>query len=113
VEVRELIDRRMVVAPPSGAVSRAARKLRRVLRGSRDARDLFPGIDVFFPIVPAANSGIPLAFWMPDFQPWRMPELFSDELRGWYARHYGENGAAAARIVVSSHDGLRDLETYF
>jgi glycosyltransferase involved in cell wall biosynthesis len=111
-EVRQLIDRRMVVAPPSGAVARAARKIRRTLRGSRDARDLFQGLDVLFPILPAADPGVPLAFWMPDFQPWRMPELFSDDLRKWYEDHYAVNGAAAARVVVSSNDGLRDLQTY-
>jgi glycosyltransferase involved in cell wall biosynthesis len=112
-EVRDLLARRVVVAPPAGWLGRVGRKIRRMMNGTRDARDLFTGIDVLFPIVPAANSGVPLLFWMPDFQPWRMPELFSDELRAWYAHHYGSNGEVAARIVVSSNDGLRDLERYF
>ena len=109
-EVRELIGPRTVIAPPAGLAARAARKIRRTLRRSRDARDLLEGIDVLFPIEPCANAGIPLDFWMPDFQPWRMPELFSAELRAWYDAHYANNGALAARIVVSSDDGLRDLQ---
>jgi glycosyltransferase involved in cell wall biosynthesis len=112
-EVRELLGGRVVAAPPSGLAARAARKIRRTLTRSRDARDLFPGIDVLFPILPAASPGVPLAFWMPDFQPWRMPELFSDDLHKWYETYYSQNGQAAARIVVSSEDGLRDLRTYF
>src|SRR5262249_4237615 len=85
---REWIGRRVVAAPPAGTLARAVRKVRRAMARADDARDLFPCIDVFFPILPAANTGVPLAFWMPDFQPWRMPELFSDEMRAWYDRHY-------------------------
>lgn len=112
-EVRELIARREIVTPPAGLLGRAVRKIRRTLRRSPDARDLFEGIDMLFPILPAASPGVPLVFWMPDFQPWRMPELFSDDLRKWYETHYLANGAAAARIVVSSADGLRDLRANF
>ena len=42
-----------------------------------------------------------------------MPELFPPDMREWYERHYGTNGEAAARIVVSSADGLRDLQRFF
>src|SRR2546430_564503 len=51
-EVRSLLVPRRVVAPPKSVASRAARKIRRTLGGLHDARDLFDGIDVFFPIVP-------------------------------------------------------------
>ncbi|HTD84082.1 MAG TPA: glycosyltransferase [Gemmatimonadaceae bacterium] len=114
-EVRPLLARRVVIAPPDRLVPRLVRRARRTLHRWPDARDLFidAGIDVLFPIAPCAAPGIPLVFWMPDFQPWRMPDLFSGELRAWYARHYGENGAAAARIVVSSEQGRRDLERFF
>lgn len=112
-EVRGLLAARRVIAPPHSLLGRAARKIRRTVRRSPDARDLFEGIDVLFPSVPAANSGVPLVFWMPDFQPWRMPELFSGELRKWYETYYSTNGAEAKHIVVSSHDGLRDLQTHF
>src|SRR5437667_7927177 len=77
-EVRALIAPRLVASPPASLPARALRKIRRTVLRSRDARDLFAGIDVFFPTAAAANSGVPLVFWMPDFQPWRMPELFSD-----------------------------------
>jgi glycosyltransferase involved in cell wall biosynthesis len=112
-EVRGVLDGQRVVAPPSSLVGRAVRKIRRMLQRSRDARDLFDGIDVLFPILPAADPGVPLVFWMPDFQPWRMPELFSADLRKWYETYYSTNGAAAARIIVSSEDGLRDLHDTF
>ncbi|HEX3069341.1 MAG TPA: glycosyltransferase family 1 protein [Thermoanaerobaculia bacterium] len=113
-EVRELLAESVVIAPPVTFAARARRKARRLVHGWRDARDLFldAGVGVLFPIAPCANPGIPLVFWMPDFQPWRMAELFSSELRTWYERHYITNGQIAARIVVSSNDGLRDLETY-
>lgn len=114
-EVREMIERRAIVAPPDRLWPRLVRRARRLLNGWRDARDLFidAKIDVLFPTAPCAQPGVPLVFWMPDFQPWRMPELFSEELRGWFKRHYTSNGEAAARIVVSSNDGLRDLAAFF
>lgn len=113
-EVRELLAESIVIAPPVTFASRARRKARRFVHGWSDARDLFldTGVNVLFPIAPCANPGIPLVFWMPDFQPWRMADLFSPELRTWYERHYVTNGQLATRIVVSSNDGLRDLETY-
>ncbi len=113
-EVRPLLAGHAVLGPPPTAVGRVLRRLRRALHGWSDARDLFldAGIDVLFPIAPCNAPGVPLVFWMPDFQPWRMPELFAEEMRAWYASHYVSNGAQATRIVVSSNDGLRDLETY-
>jgi glycosyltransferase involved in cell wall biosynthesis len=114
-EVRGLLSGPRVITLPSRLVPRIVRRARRLIRGWTDARDLFrdAGIDVLFPIVPAASPGIPFVFWMPDFQPWRMPELFAAGLRDKFAAHYSENGALATRIVVSSADGLRDLETFF
>src|SRR5712692_6737151 len=77
-EVRELLAESVVIAPPVTFASRALRKVRRAIHGWNDARDLFhdAGLDVLFPISPCADPGIPLVFWMPDFQPWRMPTLF-------------------------------------
>lgn len=114
-EVRALLDGQRVIAPPSSLSDRAIRKIRNTVSQRSDAGDLFAaaGVDVLFPIAPCEKPGIPLAFWMPDFQPWRMPELFPPQMRDWYDDHYGRNGEAAARIVLSSDDGRRDLETYF
>jgi glycosyltransferase involved in cell wall biosynthesis len=112
-EVRPLLEPRRVVFPPSSTLARGARKLRRAISGTQDARDLFKGIDVFFPIAPAENTGVPIVFWMPDFQPWKLPELFPAEMLQWYESHYRGKGDAASVIVVSSDDGLRDLETFF
>jgi len=114
-EVGAMMGKPVVITPPTTIGARLMRKARRRLRGWTDARDLFlsAGIDAVFPIAPCANLGIPLVFWMPDFQPWRLPDLFTPALRDWYQQHYAENGATAARIVVSSEDGLRDLAHYF
>jgi glycosyltransferase involved in cell wall biosynthesis len=113
-EVRTLLDGREVLRFPTTSAGRVLRAARRAFHGWPDARDVFfdARIDVLFPIAPIADPGIPLVFWMPDFQPWRMADLFSPELRTWYERHYVNNGQIATRIVVSSNDGLRDLETY-
>jgi glycosyltransferase involved in cell wall biosynthesis len=113
-EVRSLLGETRVIAPPRSLKGRVQRKVRNTLHGRHDAGDLFraAGIDVLFPIAPCDNPGIPLVFWMPDFQPWRMPDLFSAELRAWYERHYRINGANAKLIVLSSEDGRRDLETF-
>jgi len=114
-EVRALLEGQVVIAPPSSIHGRAVRKIRNAIRGRANASDLFAaaGVDVLFPIAPCDNAGIPLVFWMPDFQPWRMPDLFTAEMREWYLTHYRTNGANAVRIVLSSEDGRRDLETYF
>jgi glycosyltransferase involved in cell wall biosynthesis len=113
-EVRELLDGQEVLGFPTTGTGRVVRVLRRAWRGWRDARDLFidARIDVLFPIAPISEPGVPLVFWMPDFQPWRMPELFSPELQRWYEDHYTRNGVEARLVVLSSNDGLRDLETY-
>lgn len=113
-EVRQFLGARRAIRMPVSATGRTLRKARRFLHGWNDARDLFidAGVDVLFPITPCANPGIPLVFWMADFQPWRMPELFTPDLLQWYRHQYETNGAAASRLVVSSNDGLRDLENF-
>ncbi len=113
-EVRPLLAGRTIIELPQNFTSRLARKLRRSMHGWRDARDLFldAGIDVVFPVSPCTSPGIPVVFWIPDFQYRRLPELFSEEMLDWYERHNTEHGAAADLIVVSSEDGRRDLEQF-
>ena len=113
-EVRPLLAGRRVIALPQAVASRVLRKVRRSVRGWRDARDLFfdAGIDVLFPIAPCADPGIAFVFWIPDFQYRRLPELFSEEMRAWYEQHYRENAAQADLVVVSSEEGRRDLEQF-
>lgn len=114
-EVRPLLASQRVIRLPGNGASRARRKLRRILHGWGDARDLFldAGIDVIFPIAPCASPGVPLVFWIPDVQYKLLPELFDAELFAWYDRHYLENGTEAKLIVVSSEEGRRDLERFF
>ena len=114
-EVAGLMGPPIVVAPPSGFVGRAVRKLRRSLSGSVDARDLFDatGIDVFFPIPPCDNSGTNYVFWLSDFQYKRRPDLFTpqrcEEIHAYFAEHV----AGACRVVVSSEDARRDFAGVF
>src|SRR5713101_2835239 len=49
-EVRALMTSRRVVAFPAKRVGRIRRNVTRALRGIHDARDLFAGIDVTFPM---------------------------------------------------------------
>jgi glycosyltransferase involved in cell wall biosynthesis len=114
-DVRPLLAGRRVIELPQTFTARVARKIRRSIRASTDARDLFldAGIDVLFPITPCASPGIPFVFWIPDLQYRRLPELFSDELRDWYRRHNEENGRLADLIVVSSEVGRRDVQHFF
>lgn len=110
-EVRPLLAGRTVLELPQTFPSRLARKVRRSIHGWRDARDLFvdAGIDVVFPVSPCTSPGIPVVFWIPDFQYRRLPELFNEEMLDWYEHHNAEHGTAADLIVVSSEDGRRDL----
>lgn len=113
-EVRPLLAGRRVIAPPQSLIKRLVRRARRAVKGWRDTRDLFidAGIDVLFPIVPCAAPGIAFVFWIPDFQYRYLPELFSDEMKVWFDRHYEENGRAADLIAVSSESGRRDVERF-
>jgi len=114
-DVRPLLAGQRVLAPPVRSLPRLMRKLRRSMHGWSDARDLFldAGLDVIFPIAPCADPGIAFVFWIPDVQHRLLPELFSDEMRAWYDRHYSGNGRDAQLVVVSSEEGRRDLERFF
>jgi glycosyltransferase involved in cell wall biosynthesis len=114
-DVRSLLAGQRVVGPPERPLARVVRKLRRSFHGWSDARDLFldAGLDVLFPIAPCAGPGIAFVFWIPDVQYRLLPDLFSEEMRAWYDRHYGDNGRDADLIVVSSEEGRRDVERFF
>jgi glycosyltransferase involved in cell wall biosynthesis len=110
-EVRQLLAGSRVVAPPQGLQARLTRKARRILRGWRDARDLFleVGIGTLFPIAPCDAPGIPYVFWLTDFQYIHLPELFPPNMRVWYKQYFDHNVGAAKLVVLSSQSAYEDF----
>jgi len=110
-EVRAILGKPVVVTLPNTLLGRALRKAKRLLRGNRGASDLFMpyGIDVFFPIPPCENAGIPYVFWLPDFQYLRRPDLLSEEQCRQFEKYFCEHVRSARRIVLSSEDAKNDF----
>lgn len=114
-EVRAILGKPVVVAPPASLWGRVSRKVKRLLHGSRGASDLFSpyGIDVFFPIPPCDNAGIPYVFWLPDFQYLRRPDLMSEELCRQLEAYFHEHVHHARAVVLSSDDARNDFARVF
>lgn len=114
-EVRRHLGESTIIRPPTSTVGRAKRKIKRILSGYNDARDLFldAGIGAVFPVRPCEAPGVPFVFWLSDFQYRHMPELFGDALCKWYESYFSENVAAATRVVVSSEHAMRDMRLFF
>ena len=114
-EVRPLLSGSRVIAPPKAWGARIARRLKRGFARAADARDLFAeaGVGALFPIAPCEKPGVPLVFWLSDFQYRRLPELFDDALRAWHQRHFDLNVARAQLVVLSSRDAYEDFSTFY
>lgn len=115
MEVRQLLAGSRTVAPPQGLPARLKRKVRRTLRGWRDARDLFldAGIGALFPMAPCDAPGIPYVFWLSDFQYIHLPGLFPPDMRNWYKRYFDHNVRAATLVVLSSQSAYDDFATFY
>jgi glycosyltransferase involved in cell wall biosynthesis len=114
-EVRPLLAGSRVIAPPRTLGARLARRARRGLARARDARDLFAeaGVGALFPIAPCENPGVPLVFWLSDFQYRRLPELFTEDMRAWFQRQFDTNVARARLVVLSSTDAFEDFCEFY
>jgi glycosyltransferase involved in cell wall biosynthesis len=112
-EVRPMMTSRRVIAFPRTRMGRIRRKVARALRGRRDARDLFDGIDVTFPMPLCDRQGVPYVFWLPDFQYEHLRHLYRPEHYEWTARLYRGYVAEATRIAVSSEFGRQDFARFF
>jgi glycosyltransferase involved in cell wall biosynthesis len=114
-EVRPLLSGSRIIAPPSGPAARLRRRLRRAIARHSDARDLFAsaGVGALFPIAPCEKPGVPVVFWLSDFQYRRLPELFTEAMRGWLQRHFDENVARARLVVLSSRDAFEDFCEFY
>jgi len=114
-DVRELLDRPVVIQPPLGLMRRALRYARRRVSRTAGAGDLFRAQDVsvLFPIPPCEDPGIPYVFWLPDFQYIHMPELFDTTLRAFYESHYTKHVEAANAVVLSSEHAAADFRRHY
>ena len=114
-DVRSMLDGTVVLRPPTSIVGRTRRYVKRKLTGAHGVGDLLgaSGISAVFPSLPCANPGVPFIFWLPDFQYLHLPELFSEEMRTFYARYYEENVERASAVVVSSQHAAEDFQRVF
>ena len=114
-EVRKLIGPPVTIVPPKNPVSRASRKLRNLVRGTKGAKDLFQQcrVDCLFPVAPCENHYTPYVFWLPDFQYLRRPDLLSPKLVDWLRTYFSEQVAKSDVVVLSSYDALNDFNEVF
>jgi glycosyltransferase involved in cell wall biosynthesis len=63
-------------------------------------------------IAVGAKSDIASIAWIPDFQHIRMPQFFSQREREGRDRHFLQLARESSRIILSSHDALRDLISF-
>jgi glycosyltransferase involved in cell wall biosynthesis len=114
-EVRGLLTGQTVLRFPSSALGRLSRRIRRWSGRVKGVADLFrqAGIDVLFPIVPCAQPGIPLVFWIADLQYLQLPDMFDAPTRQALDEHNRTGVEQAAHVVVSSESGLKDFVARF
>lgn len=113
-EVRELLGTPAVVSMPSTVLARARRFAARRLMRMQGAEDLFrgAGIDVFFPVAPIGDAGVPLLFYIPDLQYRHLTDVNDARAIAHFETYFRTEGAAASRIYVSSESVLRDVVAF-
>ena len=112
-DVRELLGPPLVVGMPTGVLARARRKVRR-LAGGRDTGDIFrgAGVDVLYPVSPVPDPGVPLLFFVPDFQHRHLLHANDETTRAAFDGYFRAQGAVASRIHVTSESVMRDLRQF-
>ena len=55
---------------------------------------------------------LPLLTWIPDFQPLRLPEMFSPADIQNLTKNFAKNANRASRVILSSQDALHDFEQF-
>lgn len=111
IEVRQLLGSSIIVKFPNNLIERIKRRINRILYKNRTASDLFKkhDIDLFFPIQPCENTGIPYIFWLPDFQHIRRPDLLTPDLIEYLNTSYSRNVKEASQVILSSEDAKNDF----
>ncbi|HYK01387.1 MAG TPA: glycosyltransferase [Thermoanaerobaculia bacterium] len=113
-EVRELLGLPAVIGMPHTILGRATRALTRRLSRSEGAADLFraAGIDVLYPVRPFKDAGVPFVFFLPDLQYRHLTHVNDERTVRWFEEYFRAEGAAAAKIHLTSESVLRDVETF-
>lgn len=113
-DVRDIFGASAVIHPPTSLSARLWRKARHVARGTNGFADLFrqAGVDVLFPTSACERSGVPLIYYLPDFQHRRLPELHTPELAAKFEDNLRRKCAEAELVVLTSQDALDDFNRY-
>jgi glycosyltransferase involved in cell wall biosynthesis len=99
--------------------SAAAIACRRVRRGiARRARVLGPlldpgGRDLHFPVFDTREPWRRNLFWIPDFQPHHLPDLFSDEERAARLDSFAAIARTRGVLLLSSQAALADFRRFY
>lgn len=122
--IRSLLDD-VLVLPEAGCLpqrslyERLLRRVKRTLNSDEKAESLLStwfskqGVDVVFSQSDCGPGfGVPLLFWLPDFQHRRMPEMFSKNEVLLRDREYQCRAQRASRIIVSSNDVKGDMQSF-
>ena len=114
-DVRDVLDGSAVIDPPAGFGSRFIRRVSRAARGRDDFGDLFAaaGVDVLFPTSACDKPGVPMVYWLTDFQHKRLPELYTAELFEWFEKNFAAKVRQAELVMLSSKDAYSDFQRYF
>ncbi|MGM5050300.1 glycosyltransferase family 4 protein [Tardiphaga sp. 604_B6_N1_1] len=99
----------------SRLLARARRLQRAVLRRAPALTKLWPGDrdEVFFPVFDASLPSRRNLYWIPDFQPLRLPDLFDADERRVRKAAMAAIARTRGTLVLSSHAALDDFRTYF
>ncbi|MCX7898800.1 MAG: hypothetical protein N2444_01695, partial [Methylocystis sp.] len=113
--VRDVMSAPVVVKPPTGAFARLMRRFSRDGNRRKDFGDLFRAadVDILFPTSACERPGVPLLYWLPDFQHKRRPDLNPAPLADWFDQNFQRMTEAAEFVLLSSRDALSDFKRYF
>jgi glycosyltransferase involved in cell wall biosynthesis len=114
-DVRDHIGESAVIRPPEQIARRLVRRMRRFMRRRDDFGDLFgaAGVDVLFPTSACETAGVPLVYWLTDFQHRRRPDLYTAELLDWFENNFARKVGEAELVMLSSRDAYGDFLRYF
>jgi glycosyltransferase involved in cell wall biosynthesis len=99
----------------AGLMAKARRLHRAVLRRAPAFGSLWPTArdTVYFPAFDTAQRWRTNLYWVPDFQIFHYPELFSQEELAVRTHKIGQIAAAKGVLLLSSHAALADFHRFF
>ncbi|MBB3918902.1 glycosyltransferase [Rhizobium fabae] len=99
----------------AGLMAHARRLHRAILRRAPALGAFWPAArdTVYFPAFDASQRWRTNLYWVPDFQIFHFPELFSAEELATRTRSIGEIAATQGVLLLSSHAALTDFRRFF